>query len=75
MARTQSPPLETVPPQAPNPDEVELEITLGIEPKTELQRLLIAARRDFYERNGRFLTAEEIEREVAQRRAGVLEEP
>lgn len=75
MAQTQSPPREIAPTEAKTPDEVELEITLGLDPSTELRRRLIAARREFSAKNGRLLTPDEIAREVAQRRAGVFEEP
>lgn len=53
-------------------DEVEEAITLGIkgEPSNELVRLMIAARREFFAANGRFLDDDELEREVAERRGG-----
>ena len=56
------------------PDEAEEAITLGLAdaPKTELGRLLIAARREFFAREGRFLNRDELEREVAERRGGAF---
>lgn len=44
---------------------------LGCEPKTELGRFALAARREFLAANGRFLTREELEREIAERRGGI----
>lgn len=40
----------------------------GFEPRTELGRLILAARREFLAANGRFLAREELERELAERR-------
>lgn len=42
----------------------------GYEPRTELGRLILAARREFLAANGRFLTREELEQELAERRGG-----
>jgi hypothetical protein len=55
--------------------EAEEAITLGLDEAslTEFGRLLIAARREFFAAEGRFLSREEIEREVAERRGGVSE--
>lgn len=55
------------------PGNVEDEAARGLEDvcHTELGRLLIAARREFLEAEGRFLTSEELEREIAERRGGV----
>lgn len=38
---------------------------------TEFGRLLIAARREFLEAEGQFLSREELEQEIAERRGGV----
>jgi hypothetical protein len=43
---------------------------LGRPPRTELGRLLLAARREFLESEGRFLDRDEFERELAERRGG-----
>ena len=40
-------------------------------PHTPLGRKLLAARLEFLRTNGRFLTDEELEREIAERRGGV----
>ena len=55
------------------PADLEAEAARGLEEvrHTELGRLLIAARREFLEAEGRFLTPEDLEREVAERRGGV----
>lgn len=42
----------------------------GYEPRTEFERLVLAARREFLAANGRFLTREELEQELAERRGG-----
>lgn len=57
------------------PEEAEEAITLGMrgEPPNELVRLLIAARREFFAANGRFLDDDELEREIAERRGGVAD--
>lgn len=45
-----------------------VDLDLGITPRTELGRLLLAARRAYFEAEGRFLTREELERELAELR-------
>lgn len=40
-------------------------------PRTELGRLLLGARREFLAVNGRCLSREELERELAERRGGI----
>ena len=56
----------------PNADEIEEAITLGRNgsPQTEFDRLLIAARREFFAAEGRFPSRDELAREVAERRGG-----
>ena len=55
------------------PRDFEAEATVGLEQirHTEVGRLLIAARREFLEAEGHFLSREELEREIAERRGGV----
>jgi hypothetical protein len=48
--------------------EESADVDLGITPRTELGRLLLAARRAYFEAEGRFLTREELERELAELR-------
>jgi hypothetical protein len=54
-------------------DSEEIYLGLGRAPKTELGRLLLAARREFFAREGRFLDRDEIEREVRERRGDLSE--
>jgi hypothetical protein len=49
-------------------DPEEIYLGLGRSPKTELGQLLLAARREFFAREGRFLDRDEIERELHERR-------
>jgi hypothetical protein len=53
-------------------DEAEMAIDLGQDgsPRTELGRLLLAARREFVAAEGRFLNRDELDRELAERRGG-----
>ena len=44
-------------------DPEEISLGLGRSPKTELVQRLLAARREFFAREGRFLDRDEIERE------------
>jgi hypothetical protein len=55
-------------------DPEEIYLGLGRSPNTELGRLLIAARREFFAREGRFLDRDEINREVHERRGDQSEE-
>ncbi len=68
MANTAEPRLT-----APPPTDLDAEAARGLEEvrHTELGKLLIAARREFLEAEGHFLTLEELEREIAERRGGV----
>jgi hypothetical protein len=52
--------------------EAEDAINLGESepPPTELDRLLLAARREFFAAEGRFLNRDELARELAERRGG-----
>ncbi len=43
---------------------------LGYAPSTDLERLAVAARREYFAAGGRPLSREEIEAEVAERRGG-----
>lgn len=56
----------------PAMDEAEEAIDLGQDgaPRTELGRLLLAARREFAAAEGRFLDRDELDRELAERRGG-----
>lgn len=68
-------PLETVAMEAESDvDEIEEAITLGLgrSPQTELERLIVAARREFFAAEGRFLNQDELAREVAERRGGSI---
>ncbi|MBA3416819.1 MAG: hypothetical protein H0U10_16485 [Chloroflexia bacterium] len=58
---------------APPPTDLDAAAARGLEDvrHTELGKLLIAARREFLEAEGHFLTPEELEREIAERRGGV----
>ena len=54
-------------------DEAEARaVGLDRAPRTELGQLIVAARRAFLDSHGRFLTREELEREIAERRGGVV---
>ncbi len=55
------------------PRDLEAEAAVGLERvrHTEFGRLLIAARREFLEAEGQFLSREELEQEIAKRRGGV----
>ena len=58
---------------APAMGEAEEAIDLGQDgsPRTELGRLLLAARREFVVAEGQFLNRDELDRELAERRGGV----
>ena len=53
-------------------DKAEQTIDLGQDgsPRTELGRLLLAARREFVAAEGRFLNRDALDRELAERRGG-----
>ena len=58
---------------AMTPAELEAAAAEGLDRvrDTELGRLLIAARAEFLREEGRFLTREELEQEIAERKGGV----
>jgi hypothetical protein len=71
MAETARRPIE---PAVDGTDDRADEIDLGVPrdgSRSELLRALGAARREFLAANGRFLTREELEQELAERRGGV----
>lgn len=51
-------------------DRTEGPAGFGCEPRSELGRMILAARREFLAANGRFLTQKELEQELAERRGG-----
>ena len=53
-------------------DETEEAISLGQRrtPRTDLGQLLLAARREFFAAEGRFLDRDELATEIAERRGG-----
>lgn len=58
--------------QVDSPDELTAAMEVGFTtiPRTPVGPALLAARREFLAANGRFLTQEELEREIAERRCG-----
>ncbi len=68
MAEPQIPSAATI--HENNNAEPEDPADIGYTPRTEFGRLALAAGREFFARHGRFLSMEEIEREVAERRGG-----
>lgn len=50
--------------------EEAINLRLTGSPRTELGRLLLAARREFVAVEGRFLDRDELDRELAERRGG-----
>jgi hypothetical protein len=56
----------------PDLADVEAAIDLGLKrsQRTDLGRLVLAARREFFSAEGRFLDGDELDREVAVRRGG-----
>ena len=50
--------------------EEAIDLGLGSVPLTEFDRLLLAARREYFAAEGRFLDRDELDRELAARRGG-----
>lgn len=69
-----SPPVSVATPEATSDEDeaarIEKLIDLNYTPRTELGRLALAARREYFESGGRPLSLEEISREVAELRGG-----
>lgn len=65
-----SPPVPVATPDEDEAARIERLVDIGYEPRTELGRAVIAARREYFAAGGRPLSREEINREVAERRGG-----
>lgn len=73
MVRTVPQTAEDTQEEIDTPEDLAAAAEVGFDrvPRTPLGRSLMAARREFLAANGRFLTDEELEREIAERRGGV----